>query len=78
MGEQFTLADVLVAPLIDRMDDMGYADLWEDDLPAMTGWFEALQARPSFQAAFYPGSRISERYADHFHTAAELEAERGY
>ena len=78
MGAQFTLADVLVAPLIDRMDDMGYADLWEDDLPAMTGWFEVLQARPSFQATFYPGSRISARYADHFHSAAELEAERGY
>jgi len=64
--------------LIDRMDDMGYADLWEDDLPAMTGWFAAIKGRPSFQATFYPGSRISERYAEHFRTAADLEAERGY
>lgn len=78
MGQQFTLADVLVAPLFDRMDDMGYADLWEDDLPAMTGWFAAIKERPSFQATFYPGSRISERYAEHFRMAADLEAERGY
>ena len=78
MGEGFTLADALVASLIDRMDDLGYGYLWEDDLPGMTAWFAALQARPSFRACFYPGARISERYPEVYRTAREIEAERGY
>jgi len=78
MGQQFTLADVLVAPLIDRMSDMGYEPLWKEDLIAMTAWFDALKKRPSFQATFYPGSRISERYSEHFKTSRELEKSRGY
>jgi len=77
MGEQFTLVDILVTPAIDRMDDLGYADLWAD-LPRVGEWFERLCARPSYAAAFYPGSRVSERYKDYFRPAAELEAERGY
>ena len=78
MGQQFTLADVLVAPLIDRMSDMGYERLWKEDLIAMTAWFEALKKRPSFRANFYSGSRISERYSEHFKTSRELEKIRGY
>ena len=78
MGEGVTLADALVASLIDRMDDLGYGYLWEDDLPGMTAWFAALQARPSFRACFYPGARISERYPEVYRTAREIEAERGY
>lgn len=77
LGEQFTLADILVTPAIDRMDDLGYANLWED-LPLVVDWFERLQARPSYKAAFYPGSRVSERYKDYFHTAEELREVRGY
>ena len=77
MGEQFTLVDILVTPAIDRMDDLGYADLWAD-LPRVGEWFARLRARPSYAAAFYPGARVSERYADYFRTADELKAERGY
>ena len=78
MGEQFTIADALVAPLIDRMEDMGYSNIWEDDLREMENWFITLKQRPSFQATFYPGSRISDRYSDHFRLAKDIEAERGY
>ena len=78
MGEQFTIADALVAPLIDRMEDMGYSYIWEDDLREMGNWFITLKQRPSFQATFYPGSRISDRYSDHFRLAKDIEAERGY
>ena len=65
-------------PLIDRMDDLGYAFLWEDDLPEMTAWLARIRERPSFAAAFYPGARISERYPDYFRPVSELKAERGY
>ena len=60
MGEQFTLADAIVAPLIDRMADLGFSDLWENDFSRVTDWYERIQQRPSFQATFYPGTRMSE------------------
>lgn len=77
MGAQYTLADAQVTPLIDRMEDMGYDHLWED-LPLMSEWWERIKARPSYTAAFYPGARMSARYAPHFKTAQQLEAERGF
>ncbi len=60
LGAQYTLADVIVAPLIDRMADLGQADLWEKRYPRVTGWYERMKARPAFQATFYPGARVSE------------------
>jgi glutathione S-transferase len=60
VGEQYTLADIIVAPLIDRMADLGYADIWEDKFPRVTDWYERIQARPAFQATFYPMTRMSE------------------
>lgn len=60
LGECFTLAECCVAPLVDRMDDLGLSDLWADQ-PRFADWLARLRARPSFAAAFYPGSRLSER-----------------
>lgn len=77
LGRQYSLVDAQVTPLIDRMEDMGYEEVWYD-LPAMKDWWERIKARPSYKAAFYPGARISKRYAKHFRTAAQLRKERGY
>jgi glutathione S-transferase len=60
MGEQFTLADVIVIPSIDRMADLGLARVWEGKYANLAAWYDRFQARPSFQATFYPGSRVSE------------------
>ena len=60
MGEQFTLADVLVMPSIDRMADLGLSTIWEDKYPRVSAWYEHLQARPAFKATYYPGSRVSD------------------
>ncbi len=60
LGDQFTLAECCVAPLADRMDDLGMADLWADQ-PRFADWLARVRARPSFRAAFLPGSRLSER-----------------
>lgn len=60
IGERYTLADVIVAPLIDRMADLGFSDIWKDNFPRVTAWYERMQARPAFQATFYPGTRMSE------------------
>ncbi len=59
MGEQFTLADIVVAPLLDRMNDLGYAELWSD-LPNVVDWYARIRERPSFQKTFYENSRVSE------------------
>ena len=78
MGQQYTLADVLVTPLIDRMSDLGYNYIWVNRYERMGEWFENIKLRPSFGAAFYPGSKISERYPEAFITARKLESERGF
>jgi glutathione S-transferase len=59
VGEQFTIADICMAPLFDRMCDMGMAEMWAD-APRVADWFAAIEARPSYAAAFAPGARMSD------------------
>lgn len=70
LGSQCTLADIAVAPLLDRIADLGLEALWENDSPSVTAWLARIQARPAYERAFYPGSRLSEIYP-------ELELGRG-
>lgn len=58
MGESYTLVDIIVAPLIDRMADLGYTELWSD-LPAVVVWYDRMQEPPAFKKAFYPKTRVS-------------------
>ncbi len=60
VGDQFTLADVVAAPLFDRMADLGFAHLWQHRSPRVADWYTRLQSRPAFKAAFYPGTRLTE------------------
>jgi glutathione S-transferase len=60
MGQDFTLADIVVMPAIDRLADLGLAGMWEDHFPGVREWYARLQARPSFAKAYAPGSRLSE------------------
>jgi glutathione S-transferase len=60
MGDQFTLAECCVAPLVDRMDDLGLAALWSIR-PRFRDWLDRTRERPSFPKAFYRGARLSER-----------------
>ena len=64
MGELYTLADICVTPLIDRMEDLGMEAIWEENHPAVTDWFCRMKARPAFAAAFYKGARFSDIYPD--------------
>jgi glutathione S-transferase len=59
MEEAYTLADIIVAPLIDRKAGLGCANLWSD-LPTVVDWYDRMQARPAFQTAFHEGTRVSE------------------
>jgi glutathione S-transferase len=62
MGAQYTLADIVVTPSIDRMADLGYSSLWADKYPGVTAWYARMQARPAFQQAYYKGTRMSETF----------------
>jgi glutathione S-transferase len=57
-GDAISLADLCVLPTIVRMSDIKLEDVWRD-LPHMTDWYARIRARPSFDVAFYPGSRVS-------------------
>ena len=59
MGEDYTLADIVVTPTIDRLDDLGLAYMW-DAHPRVGDWYRRIKARPSYAAAYYPGTRMSE------------------
>ncbi len=59
-GTIFGLADIIALPLIDRMDDLGFAQMWQDGQPKVTDWFKRAKARGSFDTTFYPKSRLSE------------------
>lgn len=59
-GNALGLADFIATPLIDRMDDLGFASMWDDGAPHVTDWFARIRARPAFAATFYPQSRLSD------------------
>ena len=63
VGAQLTIADICVAPLYQRMEELGLSDMW-DDAPAVTDWFARIRARPSFETAFYPGSYLGDVYPE--------------
>lgn len=64
LGTQYTLADIAVAPLLDRIEDLGLEALWEDRHPPVAAWLKRMQARPAYQQTYYPGSRLSEIYPE--------------
>lgn len=60
MGTQLTLVDLTLAPLIDRMLDLGCHHFF-DSAPRTLEWMHRLQDRPSYDQAFYHGARLSDR-----------------
>jgi Glutathione S-transferase, C-terminal domain len=60
LGDRYTLADIIVAPLIDRIADLGMEHIWTDNYPRVSEWYERMKARPAFQQTFYPGARMSD------------------
>jgi glutathione S-transferase len=49
-GEQFSLADVAIAPFIDRLEELQFANLWANR-PALSRWIASIKARPAYRAA---------------------------
>ena len=61
--ERPSIADCCIAPLIDRMDDLGHAYLWQS-AGAVKAWLSRFRARPSWQTTFYQGARMSDMFND--------------
>ena len=47
MGERFTLAESCYAPLIKLLDLIKWLDIWLENRPNVTRWWQALGNRPS-------------------------------
>jgi len=59
VGAQYTIADICMAPLFQRLEDLGMADMW-DNAPGVADWFARIKARPAYDVAFYPGARMTD------------------
>lgn len=52
-GDAFSLADISLAPYVNRLDMLSMSGLWSGGrLPRVAEWFERIKARPSFKPAF--------------------------
>jgi glutathione S-transferase len=61
LGDEFTIADIAMMPVIVRLDDLGLDHMWADK-PAIPRWLEAIQAHPAYVPTFYLGSLLTEQY----------------
>lgn len=62
MGDRLTTADICLLPTIDRLADMGYQAMWEENSPHVTGWYARFASRDSFARTYYAGSRLTENF----------------
>ena len=51
MGDQFTLADLNLAPFVARLAGLKLVEPWLAELPQAQRWWEAVQDRPSYTEA---------------------------
>ena len=53
VGSQFSMADIALAPYVNRLAALSMSGLWEAGrLPRVAAWFARLRARPTFPQAF--------------------------
>ncbi len=64
MGKRFGIGDIVIGPLLDRIEDLGLEKLWEKKYPRVSNWLSKFQKRKSVIKSFYKGSRLSEQYPE--------------
>ena len=48
-GQNFSIADIAMAPYVNRLAMLQLGEIWEDGrLPRVADWFARLRARPTF------------------------------
>jgi glutathione S-transferase len=50
-GDTYSLADIGLAPYVNRLDMLGMSAMWVGSRPRLTEWFERIKSRRSFQPA---------------------------
>lgn len=73
MGADLGLVDLMVMPVIVRMDDINLGYMW-DSYPAIQTWLESIRATEAFKKTFYHGSLLTEKYP---HLAQAVTTETG-
>ena len=51
-GDAFTLADIALAPYVNRLAMLGMSEMWSRSRPRLSDWFERVKARPTFKTCF--------------------------
>jgi len=66
LGDDFTMADIALAPWWQRMCTVlrAYRKFDPSNCPRLQAWFEAVEARPSFQRTVVDPERLIEVFAD--------------
>lgn len=49
VGDNFSLADVIIAPYFQTLYQYGWTDMYEKDFPRVTDWYARIRARESYQ-----------------------------
>lgn len=73
MGKMLTLADYCIAPTMDRMNDLGFSELWSDH-PLVSAWFENIRSRDAYKKTYYERTRLTEIYDGVSYGSAENSA----
>jgi glutathione S-transferase len=48
-GDTLSLADIGMAPYVNRLDMLGMSEMWVGSRPRLTEWFARMKSRPSFK-----------------------------
>ncbi|MGD9538916.1 MAG: glutathione S-transferase family protein [Alphaproteobacteria bacterium] len=57
---EYSIADICIAPILQRLEDLGMASMWTQSRPGVAGWYERIRARPAYRVAFYKGSLLAD------------------
>ncbi len=61
LGQDISLADIAVMPVIVRMDDINLNHMWAT-MPAIDQWLKNIKSHPAFTQTYYTGSLLTEKY----------------
>jgi glutathione S-transferase len=73
MGDQISLVDIAIMPVIVRMEDINLDDVWRD-MPLISAWLKNIQSHPVFQKTYYSGSLLTEKYPHLAHLRKQKQA----
>lgn len=47
-GDDYSLGDTAITPLVERLEELSFAELWRPGRPNLCGWWDRIRARPSY------------------------------